>query len=79
MRFGVALCAPAGACVLSADGTAAAPDGRHWPKRAGVPCGMERTYERVGQRFGVDARLLAAIGLGESRHGARGYPACSRA
>ena len=30
---------------------------------------MQRTYERAGQRFAVDPRLLAAIGLSESRHG----------
>jgi soluble lytic murein transglycosylase-like protein len=40
-----------------------------WPKRAGIPPGMERTYELAGDRFGVDPRLLAAIGLSESRHG----------
>jgi hypothetical protein len=40
-----------------------------WPKRAGIPPGMERTYKQAGDRFGVDPRLLAAIGLSESRHG----------
>lgn len=45
-----------------------------WPKRAGVPQKMQRTYERAGQRFGVDPRLLAAIGLSESRHGRARLP-----
>jgi hypothetical protein len=40
-----------------------------WPGRAGMPPGMERTYKLAGDRFGVDPRLLAAIGLSESRHG----------
>lgn len=39
------------------------------PARAGIPPGMAQTYERAGDRFGVDPRLLAAIGLSESRHG----------
>jgi hypothetical protein len=45
-----------------------------WPERAGVPRGMERTYKRAGERFGVDPRLLAAIGLSESRHGRSRLP-----
>ena len=45
-----------------------------WPKRAGVPQKMQRTYERAGERFGVDPRLLAAIGLSESRHGRARLP-----
>jgi soluble lytic murein transglycosylase-like protein len=40
-----------------------------WPKRGKVPPSMERVYKRAGERFGVDPRLLAAIGLSESRHG----------
>jgi hypothetical protein len=40
-----------------------------WPKRAGIPSEMERTYKQAGDRFRVDPRLLAAIGLSESRHG----------
>lgn len=40
-----------------------------WPARGGVPQEMQRTYERAGRRFGVDPRLLAAIGLSGSRHG----------
>ncbi|HEX5782563.1 MAG TPA: hypothetical protein VFX80_11610, partial [Solirubrobacteraceae bacterium] len=35
----------------------------------GVPKHMERTYKQAGERFGVSPRLLAAIGLSESRHG----------
>jgi hypothetical protein len=45
-----------------------------WPSRAGVPPGMERTYKRAGERFGVDPTLLAAIGLSESRHGRARLP-----
>ena len=45
-----------------------------WRQRAGVPPGMERTYKRAGERFGVDPRLLAAIGLSESRHGRARLP-----
>jgi soluble lytic murein transglycosylase-like protein len=45
-----------------------------WQTRAGVPPGMEHTYKRAGQRFGVDPRLLAAIGLNESRHGRARLP-----
>jgi soluble lytic murein transglycosylase-like protein len=48
---------------------AGAPAVDTWPKRADVPPAMERTYKLAGQRFGVDPRLLAAIGLSESRHG----------
>jgi hypothetical protein len=55
--------------IASATPAAAAGEERFWPARAGVPRAMERTYERAGQRFAVDARLLAAIGLSESRHG----------
>jgi soluble lytic murein transglycosylase-like protein len=40
-----------------------------WPAGAGVPPAMERTYKSAGERFGVAPRLLAAIGLSESRHG----------
>jgi soluble lytic murein transglycosylase-like protein len=43
-------------------------------RSAGVPLGMEQTYKRAGQRFGVDPRLLAAIGLNESRHGRARLP-----
>jgi hypothetical protein len=35
---------------------------------------MEETYKRAGERFGVDPRLLAAIGLSESRHGRARLP-----
>jgi hypothetical protein len=35
---------------------------------------MELIYERVGGRFGVDPRLLAAIGLSESAHGRARLP-----
>jgi hypothetical protein len=45
-----------------------------WERRAGVPSGMEQTYKRAGERFGVDPRLLAAIGLNESRHGRARLP-----
>jgi soluble lytic murein transglycosylase-like protein len=45
-----------------------------WPERAGVPPAMERTYKRAGEQFGVDPRLLAAIGLSESRHGRSRLP-----
>jgi hypothetical protein len=45
-----------------------------WPERAGVPRAMERTYKRAGERFGVDPRMLAAIGLSESRHGRSRLP-----
>ena len=45
-----------------------------WRQPAGVPPGMERTYKRAGERFGVDPRLLAAIGLSESRHGRARLP-----
>jgi soluble lytic murein transglycosylase-like protein len=45
-----------------------------WPARAGVPDAMERTYRAAGERFGVDPRLLAAIGLSESRHGRARLP-----
>jgi hypothetical protein len=55
--LGLALTAPG----FGADGP--------WPNRAGIPPGMERTYKQAGERFGVDPRLLAAIGLSESRHG----------
>jgi hypothetical protein len=47
---------------------------RPWPDRAGVPDRMERTYRDAGARFGVDARLLAAIGVSESRHGRARLP-----
>jgi soluble lytic murein transglycosylase-like protein len=47
---------------------------RPWPDRAGVPDRMERTYRAAGERFGVDPRLLAAIGLSESRHGRARLP-----
>jgi len=46
----------------------------NWPSRADVPSPMERIYKRSGERFGVDPRLLAAIGLSESRHGRARLP-----
>src|SRR5688500_586061 len=48
-----------------------------WPKRAKVPPAMERVYKAAGERFGVDPRLLAAIGLSESRHGRARLPGVS--
>jgi soluble lytic murein transglycosylase-like protein len=45
-----------------------------WPPRAGVPPAMERIYHRAGRRFGVQPRLLAAIGLSESDHGRARLP-----
>jgi hypothetical protein len=45
-----------------------------WPTRSDVPRAMERTYKRAGERFRVDPRLLAAIGLSESRHGRSRLP-----
>jgi hypothetical protein len=57
---------------LTAPPTAAAE--RSWPARAGVPRAMERVYERAGERFAVSPRLLAAIGLSESRHGRARLP-----
>ena len=75
MRCRLAVCVVlAGAVLLSGAVRAAAADDGAWPKRAGVPIGMQRTYERAGQRFGVDPRLLAAIGLSESRHGRARLP-----
>jgi hypothetical protein len=71
MRSRVAGLVLAAACACPA---AAAANEDPWPKRAGVPVGMQRTYERAGLRFGVDARLLAAIGLSESRHGRARLP-----
>ena len=62
------------ACVLATAPAGEAADDRQWPKRAGIPRAMERTYEQAGQRFGVDPRLLAAIGLSESRHGRARLP-----
>jgi soluble lytic murein transglycosylase-like protein len=62
------------ACVLATAPATGAADDRQWPKRAGIPRAMERTYEQAGQRFGVDPRLLAAIGLSESRHGRARLP-----
>lgn len=62
------------ACVLATAPAAGAAAEPHWPKRAGVPRAMERTYEQAGRRFGVDPRLLAAIGLSESRHGQARLP-----
>jgi soluble lytic murein transglycosylase-like protein len=62
------------ALLLSCAVPAAAAERAAWPERAGVPEGMQRTYERAGQRFGVDPRLLAAIGLSESRHGRARLP-----
>jgi soluble lytic murein transglycosylase-like protein len=56
---------------LTAPGSGAAGS---WPEAAGIPAGMERTYKLAGQRFGVDSRLLAAIGLSESRHGRARLP-----
>lgn len=58
------------AAALVAPAAAAAGAETAWPPGAGVPPGMERTYREAGERFGVAPRLLAAIGLSESRHGA---------
>src|SRR5687768_10629615 len=60
--------------VLVLPASASAATERPWPDRAGVPDRMERTYRAAGERFGVDARLLAAIGLSESRHGRARLP-----
>jgi soluble lytic murein transglycosylase-like protein len=65
-RITVAASVAALGLALTAPGVGAAGP---WPKRAGIPPGMERTYKQAGDRFGVDPRLLAAIGLSESRHG----------
>jgi hypothetical protein len=59
------------ALLLSAPASAEEPT---WPRHAGVPAAMERTYKRAGERFGVSPRLLAAIGLSESRHGRARLP-----
>ena len=45
-----------------------------WPRGDGVPDRMERIYRDSGARFGVDPKLLAAIGLSESRHGRARLP-----
>jgi hypothetical protein len=74
MGFRIFVCTVAAACVLATGAGAAAGDDRRWPKRAGVPRAMERVYEWVAPRFGVDPRLLAAIGLSESRHGRARLP-----
>src|ERR1700742_549904 len=60
------------ALVLPAPAFAADP--RPWPDRAGVPDRMERTYREAGERYDVDPRLLAAIGLSESLHGRARLP-----
>jgi Transglycosylase SLT domain len=69
---------PAVAATAAALGLALTPTGSRadvpWPERAGVPRAMERTYKQAGRRFGVDPRLLAAIGLSESRHGRSRLP-----
>lgn len=62
------------ALLLAAPATASAAPAEPWPARAGVPPVMQRTYERAGARFGVDPRLLAAIGVSESRHGRARLP-----
>ena len=55
-------------------GSALASSDPRWPPRAGVPPAMERIYYRAGRRFGVEPRLLAAIGLSESDHGRARLP-----
>jgi soluble lytic murein transglycosylase-like protein len=65
-RLVIAAAVTALALALTAPGARA---DEPWPGRAAVPRGMERTYKQAGERFGVDPRLLAAIGLSESRHG----------
>jgi hypothetical protein len=55
-------------------GSAAATSDPRWPPRAGVPPAMERIYHRGGRRFGVEPRVLAAIGLSESDHGRARLP-----
>jgi soluble lytic murein transglycosylase-like protein len=70
-RFTVAATVAALGLALTAPGSRA--DGS-WPERAGISRGMERTYKQAGKRFAVDPRLLAAIGLSESRHGRSRLP-----
>jgi membrane-bound lytic murein transglycosylase B len=71
VRLGVAATVAALALALTAPSSPAEPA---WPEGAGIPRAMERTYKRAGERFGVDPRLLAAIGLSESRHGRSRLP-----
>jgi len=59
---------------LPAPSSAAPERSRAWPASADVPRPMQRVYERAGERFRVDPRLLAAIGLSESRHGRARLP-----
>src|ERR671917_125367 len=54
---------------LAALAAPAAASAAPWPPGDGVPDRMERIYRDSGARFGVDPKLLAAIGLSESRHG----------
>jgi hypothetical protein len=70
-RFTIAATVAALGLALTAPGSRA---DEPWPERAGVPRGMERTYKQAGERFSVDPRLLAAIGLSESRHGRSRLP-----
>ena len=60
------------AAVLALPASAAATT--PWPRGDGVPDRMERIYRDSGARFGVDPKLLAAIGLSESRHGTSRLP-----
>lgn len=53
---------------------AAAPPHPPWPASASVPPAMERIYKASATRRGLDPRLLAAIGLSESRHGRSRLP-----
>jgi hypothetical protein len=58
--------------------TASAISPERWPSHASVPRDMERTYRQAADRFDLDARLLAAIGLSESRHGRARLPGVFR-
>ena len=60
------------AAALALPASAAATSG--WPRGDGVPDRMERIYRDSGARFDVDPKLLAAIGLSESRHGRARLP-----
>jgi hypothetical protein len=69
----LAIVALTSAFALALSGTPS-PAHAAWPAHARVPSKMERTYKRAGERFEVSPRLLAAIGLSESRHGRARLP-----